>query len=47
VIQSPWGSRAARVSGVAKSDNRTLQPDANGQIILVTLSGGHYHLVAQ
>jgi hypothetical protein len=46
VIQSPWDSRAARVSGAAKSDNRTLQPDANGQIILATVSGGQYHIVA-
>jgi hypothetical protein len=47
VIQSPWGSRTARVSGAAKSDNRTLQPDAKGQIVLATVAGGQYHLVAQ
>jgi len=47
VIQSPWGSRTVRISVGAKSGNRTLQPDANGKIIVTAVSGGHYHLVAQ
>jgi glycosyl hydrolase family 95 len=47
VIQSPWGSHNVRVSGAGKFGGRTLTPDANGHIILVTVSGGQYHLVLQ
>ena len=47
VIENPWGSKPARVSGGMNSGSGILQPDANGKIILVTVPGGHYHLVAQ
>jgi hypothetical protein len=47
VIQNPWGSHNVRVSGAGKFSGRTLRPDANGHVILATISGGQYHLVVQ
>ena len=47
VIQNPWGSHNVRVSGAGKLGGHTLRPDANGHIILATVSGGQYHLVLE
>ncbi len=46
-IMNPWGARPVHVSSSTKSANQTLQPDSSGQILLDTVPGAHYHLVAR
>jgi hypothetical protein len=46
-VMSPWGAKPVHVSGSTKSANQTLQPDSSRQIVLDTVPGAHYHLVAR
>jgi len=46
-IKSPWNSRGVRVTGVKNSGGSTLRPDTDGRIMLSTIPGTHYHLIAQ
>jgi hypothetical protein len=46
-IQNPWGNRSVHISGSGKYGTRRLQTETNGQIIVSTAVGEHYHLVAQ
>jgi hypothetical protein len=46
IIQSPWGTRGAHVASAEKAAS-SLHVDASGQLELLTVPGGRYHLSPQ